>query len=258
MALPDFFKRRPADDAGTGRAPRSMGTADSVEKVRTRARQRLIGAVVLLTVGVIGFPLLFESQPRPVSLDIPIEIPKPDGAPALTAPAARPDAVAASESTVASGVVTRDAPSEPMPAVQAEAASAPVPASAAAAVPAVTAVPEGAVAAVSTTPVAAAAMKPPVASAPAATVAPSTPAASAADRVPRFVVQVGAFTDPAAVRDVRAKMEKLGLKTYTQVADTTAGRRTRVRLGPFDSRAEADSVRARANKVGVAAVVLTL
>ena len=231
-----------------------MGTADSADKVRTRARQRLIGAVVLLTIGVIGFPLLFESQPRPVSLDIPIEIPKPDGVPALSLPAARPDAVAASESTVASGVVTRDAPSEPMPAVQAEAA----PASATAAVPAAPSGSASTAAAVSTTPVAAAAMKPPVAAEPVAPIAPSPSAASAADRTPRFVVQVGAFTDPAAVRDVRAKMEKLGLKTYTQVADTTAGRRTRVRLGPFDSRAEADSVRARAKKVGVAAVVLTL
>ncbi len=254
MALPDFFKRRPADDAVPGRVARPLNAVDSAEKVRTRARQRLIGAVVLLTVGVIGFPLLFESQPRPIAVDIPIEIPKPDGVPALSLPAARPDSVGAPESAVASGVVTRDAPSEPMPSVQAEAA----PASAAAAVPAVPAVPDGKAATVSTAPPVAAAMKPPAAPEPAAAVAASAQAASAAERVARFVVQVGAFTDPAAVRDVRAKMEKLGLKTYTQVADTTAGRRTRVRLGPFDSRAEADNVRARAKKVGVAAVVLTL
>ena len=242
MALPDFFKRRPADDAAPGRATRPLSAVDSADKVRTRARQRLIGAVVLLTVGVIGFPLLFESQPRPIAVDIPIEIPKPDSVPALSLPAARPGSLAASESTVASGVVTRDAPSEPLPSVPAEAASASV----AVAAP------------VSTTPLAAAVMKPPVADEPATAVASSAPAASAADRAPRFVVQVGAFTDPAAVRDVRAKMEKLGLKTYTQVADTTAGKRTRVRLGPFDSRGEADNVRARAKKIGVAAVVLTL
>ena len=250
MALPDFFKRKPADDAGPGRAARPLNAVDSAEKVRTRARQRLIGAVVLLTVGVIGFPLLFESQPRPIAVDIPIDIPKPDGVPALSLPAARPDSAGAPESAVASGVVTRDAPSEPLPSVHAEAEV--PPASAAVAVPAV---PNGSAsteATVSTAPVAAAAIKPPVAA------EPASAAASVAERAPRFVVQVGAFTDPAAVRDVRAKMEKLGLKTYTQVADTTAGKRTRVRLGPFDSRGEADNVRARAKKIGVAAVVLTL
>ena len=50
------------------------------------------------------------------------------------------------------------------------------------------------------------------------------PAAAAADgKAARYVVQVGAFTDPGALRDLRAKVEKLGLKTYTQSIDTEAG-----------------------------------
>ena len=65
---------------------------------RTRARApRLIGAVVLVIVGVIGFPLVFETQPRPIPVDIPIEIPRKDGAPALAMPPRpRPRAPAAS------------------------------------------------------------------------------------------------------------------------------------------------------------------
>ena len=43
--------------------------------MRRRARHRLIGAAVLVLVGVIGFPLLFDTQPRPIAVDIPIEIP---------------------------------------------------------------------------------------------------------------------------------------------------------------------------------------
>ena len=265
MALSDLFKRQPADDAASGRgARRSVGPVDAVEKVRTRTRQRLIGAVVLLTIGVIGFPLLFESQPRPIPVDIPIEIPKPDGAPALSLPAPRADAAnassqTASESTVASGVVTRDAPAEPMPAAETVVASAPstpasaptAPASAKPAVPAAT------VAAVSPAKIAAAA-KPPAVAEPVASVASSTKAASAADGLARFVVQVGAFADPASAREVRLKMEKLGMKTYTQVAETTAGKRIRVRLGPFATRAEADKAQARSKEAGIAAVVLTL
>ena len=49
-----------------------------------------------------------------------------------------------------------------------------------------------------------------------------------------------------------------GLKTYTQVADTGAGKRIRVRLGPFATRAEADKAVARSRDAGIAAVVLTL
>jgi len=263
MALSDFFKRKPADEVGSGGSGRPVGSADAVQKVRTRTRQRLIGAVVLLTLGVIGFPLLFESQPRPIPVDIPIEIPKSDGAPALTLPAPRADsanasAQAAAESTVASGVVTRDAPSEPVPDAEAVVASAPeVPASAAPAMPAAPVV-----AAMTPAKAAATTAKPPAATEQPASVASSAKAASASasqsDGAARFVVQVGAFADPASAREVRLKMEKLGLKTYTQVADTPTGKRIRVRLGPFSTRTEADKVQARSKAAGIAAVVLTL
>lgn len=265
MALPEFLKRKPADDARPASSGRSAGSLDAVEKVRTRTRQRLIGAVLLLTLGVIGFPLLFESQPRPIPVDIPIEIPKADGAPALPLPAPRADAAATSESTVASGVVTRDAPSEPMPAAE---TPAPVPASTPASPP--VSPPTPTAPAVSDKPAA------PASAAPASTgkavaASPKTPtaepgassttaakAASATDGAARFVVQVGAFADPASAREVRLKMEKLGLKTYTQVAETAAGKRIRVRLGPFATRAEADKAQAKAKDAGIAAVVLTL
>ena len=50
-------------------------TAEAMREVRARARTRLMGATVLLLMGVIGFPLLFETQPRPIPVDLPIEIP---------------------------------------------------------------------------------------------------------------------------------------------------------------------------------------
>jgi DedD protein len=57
---------------------------------------------------------------------------------------------------------------------------------------------------------------------------------------------------------VRAKVEKLGLKTYTQVGRHRAGKRTRVRVGPFATRAEADAAAAKAQGAGLPATVLTL
>ncbi len=72
------------------------------------------------------------------------------------------------------------------------------------------------------------------------------------------MVQAGAYLDATSLRDARQKVEKLGLKTYTQVVETPTGKRTRVRIGPFESRAEADSVAARIKATGLSVVVLTL
>jgi DedD protein len=65
-----------------GKKDNGMGTKASVQKpvetvdaMRQRAKYRLIGAVVLVLAGVVGFPILFDSQPRPVAVDMPIEIP---------------------------------------------------------------------------------------------------------------------------------------------------------------------------------------
>jgi DedD protein len=74
----------------------------------------------------------------------------------------------------------------------------------------------------------------------------------------RYVVQVGAYADPAMLHEARQKVEKLGLKTYTQVIEGDAGKRTRVRVGPFASREEASSAAARVKGAGLPANVVTL
>jgi DedD protein len=60
------------------------------------------------------------------------------------------------------------------------------------------------------------------------------------------------------VRETRAKVDKLGLHTYTQTIDTDKGKRTRVRVGPFASRDEAELVAAKVKAAGLPAAVLTL
>ncbi len=71
-------------------------------------------------------------------------------------------------------------------------------------------------------------------------------------------MQVGAFADVDKAREVRERLERSGLKTYTQVVDTKDGKRTRVRVGPFESRAEADKAAGRVKGAGLSASVLTL
>ena len=71
-------------------------------------------------------------------------------------------------------------------------------------------------------------------------------------------MQVGAFSENKAAQDVRAKVEKLGLKTYAQAVDTADGRRVRVRLGPFASRDEAERAAAKLKSAGMPGSILTL
>ena len=73
-----------------------------------------------------------------------------------------------------------------------------------------------------------------------------------------MVVQVGAYTDADKLREARQKVERLGLKTYTQVIEADGGKRTRVRVGPFASRAEADAAAARLKAAGLPVAILTL
>jgi DedD protein len=71
-------------------------------------------------------------------------------------------------------------------------------------------------------------------------------------------VQFGAFADATSAQAARTKVEKLGIKTYAQQVDTPAGKRTRVRVGPFADKAEADKANAALRKAGMAGSVLTL
>lgn len=247
MPLPSFLRRKtPAAAQPSPDTP--------PEAARTRARRRLVGAVLLLGIGVIAFPLLFETEPRPIPVDLPIEIPKKDGAPplAMPAPAAPAASAAVGASAASAAQAVAQAPSTPAPLpVITEAATE------------TTAVPPPAAAPKASAPaVKASAPRSDGARAQAllegkdTAAAPAPPAASAA--AARYVVQIGAFAEDKTVREVRAKAQKAGLETYTQEITAAAGKRTRVRVGPFPRREEAEAAAAKAQKAGLPASVIRL
>ena len=239
-----FFKFRKAGDDSAS-SPRQ---SESIEAMRRRARHRLIGAAVLVLAGVIGFPLLFDTQPRPVAVDIPIEIPDRNKVRPLTLP--RPEAQG--PVTVASAsppAVVAAVPVEPLPApepkAQDKAAAAPAPEPKPEPRPAAKAEPVKAVS--------------PDEGAKARALLDGKPLAdSAVAAEGRFVVQVGAFADPAKARETRLRVEKVGLKTYTSVAETKDGKRIRVRVGPFASRGQADKAAEKIKGLDLPAAILTL
>ena len=296
-----------ARQAPLANAQNPAETAEAVREARARARTRLVGATVLLLVGVIGFPLLFETQPRPVPVDLPIEIPARN-APGVIDASSHASARTAATLPVGGSAPSLTAASAPKPeSVSYDARpSAPAPASAPASTPehrsafatlaaaltsspasttstpasTATAAPSSTVAQtrpaqkpakpVATLPVAAASKPalhvgpvlppPPASTPPAATLLAGTPSSKPSDPASgaRFVVQVGAFLEDGKVREARAKVEKLGLKTYTQPVDTPTGKRVRVRIGPYATKAEADKIASRIKGDGLPAVVLAL
>lgn len=281
MGLLSIFKRKTEASPSAANSNRSNNDpADEVMRARIRARQRLIGAAVLVVIGIIGFPIVFETQPRPIPVDIPIEIPRKEGAAPLAMPPARgtaprtqaPAAPAGPASAIAAPadeVITELRDEVAGRPAAASAANVAKPAERSASAPAVQAAakppepkpaetkpaePKPAKPAETKVATAAQASE----SARAKALLEGKDAAAAKSETGRFVVQVGAFADAAAARETRQKAEKLGLKTYTQVASTSAGSRIRVRIGPFASRDEADKALAKAKGAGLSAVVLTL
>nr|CBA33825.1 hypothetical protein Csp_B20980 [Curvibacter putative symbiont of Hydra magnipapillata] len=270
-----FFKfRKGGDDQ-----PTPPTASESVEAMRRRARHRLVGAAVLVLIGVVGFPLLFDSQPRPIAVDIPIEIPdkgkvRPLGAPPLPA------------ATQAGGAIIeeREEPAAP-------AASAPAPKVALAETKTAVVKPE---AKPESKPEAKPEAKKPeakpaekVAEKPAEKPAAAKPEAKAADAAKaqallegkstadakhaehkadkkpaadagRFVVQVGAYTEAGKLQEARSKVEKAGFKTYTQVVGTKDSQRTRVRIGPFATKADAEKAADKIKKLSLPAAILEL
>ncbi|MDB5885085.1 MAG: Sporulation domain protein [Polaromonas sp.] len=267
-----------------------------MEVLRKRARHRLIGASVLVLLGVVGFPLLFETQPRPVAVDIPIEIPGKNGAKPLVvpapavaaapAPAIKTPAPAAAETVAAASslsakeeiypvkpalpladnaapAVKKEAKPEPRQEVKAEvkpeakarpeakaearaevkpedkAEARPVAKAEPKPAPKPAAEPDDGARAIALLNGAAASQAPKAAAAP-KPAATEEAKAVVAESKGRMVVQVGAFADAAKADETRRKLEKAGLATYTQVADTKDGKRVRVRVGPFATKAEAE------------------
>ena len=257
-----FFKFRfPGQDASSSATAEAVaaGTGESIEVVRRRARHRLMGAVVLVLVAVVGFPMVFDTQPRPVAVDTPILIPDRQKAGPLSAAIQ-----AENQAQAPAQPLLQDA--RPLPAqvgldanetlVQAPQAVAEAPA-----MPAQPAPKNDVKSAVNQADRSEASPVPSKSKAKddgnkarALLEGKTQPAANE-----RHVVQVGAFSDPAKVREVRRKLEQAGLATFTQVIDGKDGKSTtRVRVGPYSSRDEALKAAARIRKLNFAPAVLRL
>lgn len=252
--------------------------AESVEVIRKRARHRLMGSVVLVLGAVVGLPLLFDSQPRPVAIDTPIVIPDRNQATPLVAPSAVVKPVAPSKEVVVDAVDVQQVPGVKSTVANVAALDPheEVVNKDAKTVAKQEAKPETKVEAKTETKTEAkseakqehkAEPKPEVKAeskpeskdgAKAKALLDGKDVSKSADAPVRSVVQVGAFADLAKAKEARAKLEHAGIKTYTQDVDTKEGKRTRVRVGPFASKEEAEKAAEKIRKLNLQATVLKL
>ena len=204
----------------------AQAAPNDIDRLRRQARQRFIGAGVLVLIAGIALPFVLDSKPRPVSPNITIDIPK-------SAPAEPPQA-------------TPVAASQPITETLAPAAStAPVTLEAA--------------------PLAPTAPIPTEISAPAVAPAKTDDGARAAalldGQAPAtasgYAIQAGSYTDKSKLQEVTAKLDKAGLAHYTQGAISKNGtHHTRVRLGPFATQQEANAAAVKVNKLGIKTIVI--
>jgi len=236
-----FFKFRKASES----SPTDAQTTEPVEVMRKRARHRLMGAVVLVLTAVVVFPLLVDKQPRPVAVDIPIEIPDKNKVRPLEAEVAE-----AQKDSQKTAPVAPETSSPSAPAVSA------VPVAPVASV----ASPAAKAEEVLTTPES----KVKEAARAEALLAGKEPAnketsnKDAPANGERYIVQFGAYAENDKAQEARRKVESTGLKTYTHVIETKEGRRIRARVGPFASKAEAEQAADKIKKLDLPVSILKL
>lgn len=210
-------------------------------QLKKRARRRLVGAVVLVTVVAVVLPMVLDTEPKSVNQNVDIQIPSPDAG-SYNPKVAPPPAAPGSKTVPA----VPSAPSQPATATSQ--ATTEVPASAPAAVPSRVEKKES-----STTSEAA-----PKRSAK----APESPNAGESGKagsagVPKavstgkFVVQIAALADAAKAKQLQQQVAHDGIKAYTEVVKTAKGSVTRVRVGPYATRDAAEKVRAHLKAAGL-------
>lgn len=71
-----------------------------------------------------------------------------------------------------------------------------------------------------------------------------------------YFVQIGVFSSPDNVKQMQSKLTSKGLKTSTELIDTPKGKKTRLRVGAFSSRKDAESALDKIKGLGLAGMVI--
>jgi DedD protein len=180
-----------------------MADNEDVNTLKRRGRRRLVGAIALVLAAVIVLPMVFDSEPKSTPPPVSVRIPAEEesGFTPKVTPKAAAEKIQEKKTETPAGKPVAEKP------VVAE-----KPAEKKADKPAVAAEAERA----------------------------RAEAALAGKGGEQFAVQVGAFADPGKVSEIAGKLKSARVPYYTEKVPVASGTLTRVRAGPFPSRAAAE------------------
>lgn len=247
-----------------------MEDNDAQLQLKKRARRRLVGAVAFVSVVAIVLPMVMDHEPRQVVQDVEIRIPGQDekpfapkfAAPPVVKPAEKPvESPSPQPAAVPQAALTPTAkvlevvkdkePNKPSPKAEKALVKEPVK---------VLAKPEKAAEKSPLAKVEKPAEKPlarddDAKRAAAILSGQALGAKPAATKSGEFLVLIGAFSNEANVKTLKAKLNEQGIKMFTEPLDTPQGKKTRVRAGPFPNREAAVKAQAKMQRIGVSGVV---
>ena len=210
-----------------------MAESQDAILLQRRARRRLVGAIALVVFIVIVFPIVLDNERKPVGQDLVIHIPSQEAGKLNTRllPAKAPETEPAATAGAAKAEISQNASEAPAkanaksiaPAAKPEAKLPGEAARSAAAANKTNAGAEG-----------------------------KSRSAPAPDQK-GWLVPLGAFTDPKNVKDLQARLSAAGMKSLRETVKGPRGDQTRVRAGPFESKAAAERAREKLKAMGVAA-----
>lgn len=240
-----------------------MADRDAQQELKKRARRRLVGATALALAAAIILPMVMDQEPQPPGQDIQIRIPDRNagqGAPLAMRSPSPPGGDASGSAAGSSPRSEGESSSKPVqaapsaPAAPTSAPATPTEATKAAAESKPDAKPAEA-------PKAKSEGKAPEAKAPEAKGEPAA-GNEEAERVKailsgstEFVVQLGVFSEAANARKIQARAKAQGYNSFTEAVDTSKGRKTRVRAGPFATREAAEQALEKLRKSGLNGIV---
>ncbi len=244
-------KKRTANAGGRPASRPPLSQDDDVDPrldpaagLRARARHRLIGASALLLAVAIIVPMVLDPNPRPVSENIPIDVPseRTPFTPRLSLPPV--PAADAGTPPPDQAPVAAPARAEPKADVRTE-----TKAEAKSAAPAAQKLPSGSTAAAKSETKTDEAKPSKVEVPRKASDSPET--AAPASKVGQFAVQAAAPASEKTARELVERLKKGGFTTYTEKVETKDGVRHRVRIGPYATLEDAEKARARLKAQGI-------
>jgi DedD protein len=250
----------------------SLSAHDELLMLRKRARRRLVGAIVLVLVATTVLWNVLDALPEQEMKPEQVEISGLPASAPTPAPVALPPVAASAplETDILATLPPEDSVLAPPPAAEASRPSAVVPVAPVAAVtPPV--VPKAAepkpaepkpvvpkVADKKAEPVAAEKKAAPD---PAAILegreAEAPRAATTAATAEKYQVQLAALSDADKISALKQRLSAVGVAARFSKVQTSKGEVTRVRVGPFGSRAEADAALRKLERAGVSGIIVT-